>query len=1185
MKKKSLFTLLYAVMHTCFMYAQLITTNNTQQPQQIIEHLVGDNCASVSNITSPINGSVNNIVSYGTFNNANSNFPLQNGIVLTTGNVLNAGNTQLPIDLNDGEIDWETDPDILNILGIDQTLNATSIEFDFSTANDFVAFKYLFASDEYQQEYPCNFSDVFAIMIKPAGSADPFVNIALVPESLDFISVNTIHPDISGFCDAQNEDYFQGYNIGSTNFNGHTTVLTATSDVIPNNTYRIKFVIADHIDERFDSAVFIEAESFGGSIDLGPDQSICGNDLTLNANIDNPSADYSWFLNGNIIIGESNPTLEVNQSGTYSVEISIPVNTGSCTLTDSINIDIIPFQQAAPIGDLAICDSAPSDGVFQFDFPMLMDDEILDNLPSSNYNISYHTLLDDAQNDLNPIVDTYENTEPTEQIFVRIESLSGDCLQIGNFNISVSNSPNTVEITASVCNGQINDGGFEINFLSHFDSEISNFEFNRSVSYFLNETDAINNQNEIIETSEIVGSPNVIFARVSNNLSDCFSIERLNFDYQLQPEIDIDKFVASQCFDPDFFETSGPDIITYENATVSYNIDEIFDEIESNYPGIWIQIDALLGIIGDPRMFNTNATVFNIPLLLRFDGENCPTPLTLELHKNVLFNVFGEERIVARCDDFSNDGVYDFDLTDISNELVDGYEGISLTYYESEDDRDNQVNPINPNVPYTVNSPSEEVFITTRHNDCTFDSKVRLVIEPAPIASPQSVEACGEYNPDTNSTRILLNPYINTMVQGLGNVSVSFYATEQDAENNENAIESINVVGNFQQVYSRITNNATSCYSITTLDINIFESLDINSLSPIVICDADQDGFSIVNLLSVIPELSIDINEFDISFYETLDNALGERNEISNPEAYNSESQSIFIRIQRINLECFAIVDFEIAIFDNPIINGISDFINCTNATNTADFYFENKDSEIINGQENMQVFYFETENDAINKENEIDKTIAYQNTNNPQTIFVRLENELENSCFEISSLQIEVREAPIYNVPTDVFECDINNNGLASTDLNLKVNEIAEGSPSNLNISFHLTPLNAELGTNALAMDFTPTSNPQIIYSRVENLDSGCTSIDTFLVNTLALPEVNYGQSLTSCANNYQFEQLWDLTEIELLVLDGRQFGIEFSYFESEDDLFANQNVINNVESFTNTLGQNTLFIKIQNT
>ncbi|WP_299098123.1 hypothetical protein, partial [uncultured Winogradskyella sp.] len=73
--------------------------------------------------------------------------------------------------------------------------------------------------------------------------------------------------------------------------------------------------------------------------------------------------------------------------------------------------------------------------------------------------------------------------------------------------------------------------------------------------------------------------------------------------------------------------------------------------------------------------------------------------------------------------------------------------------------------------------------------------------------------------------------------------------------------------------------------------------------------------------------------------------------------------------------------------------------------------------------QQDMQVLYFETEDDAIDRENAIDKTAPYFNTSNPQTIYVRLENEAENGCYKVAPMLIEVRETPDYNIPTDIFE------------------------------------------------------------------------------------------------------------------------------------------------------------------
>ncbi|WP_243471252.1 T9SS type B sorting domain-containing protein [Winogradskyella sp. MH6] len=1182
-------TLLLFLLFVNFLFSQQIVTDNTLTPQQLIQNLVGDNCATVNNISSPYNGSVNNIISYGNFDRGTSSFPLESGIVLSTGSITNAGNSIITDNLNDGNINWETDPDVLNVLGIDRTLNATSIQFNFSTANNFVAFKYLFASDEYQQEYPCNFQDVFAILIRPAGSADPFVNIALVPDTTTEVSTYTIHPNINGFCEAVNEDYFQGYyNLPATNFNGQTTVLMANAEVIPNEVYEIKFVIADHIDQRFDSAVFIEAEGFGGSIDLGPDQSVCGSNLTLDAEIDNPSAVYSWFLDGNLIAGETNPTLLADQSGSYSVEISIPSSTNNCVLEDSIEIEIIPYQEAAPIDDLSVCDPAPSDGIYQFDFPLLKNDEILAELPSNNYNISYHLSIDDAQNNLNPLVGIYQNTEQEEIIFVRIESLNGDCLQIGSFNISVYLSPETNEITVEVCNGTIT----EITFtdLSALDFIVSNYQHNTTVTYFETEDDAINTINSITDFPDFENEPDAFFARVESDFNSCPSIVPVNLSYVSSPEIS--NVIINHCIDPNYNETVNGETVDYYSLTTDYNAIDMRDAYIDANP----EYEAILAlrILDHPNfpILHVSDPVFNLPITVRYVDENCPKTISIEIHKNLLFNVLGEETLISQCDDASNDGIIDIDLAEITEDLKNGYDDIELTYYETEEDRTLLSNAIDPSSTISV-ANNQSIFIRSTYGDCFYNSKISFEIEPLFNPQPVTIDYCGNTNLDTNTTTVSIPSLIDEIRLSLNTslnsaTTVELYLTQEDAENQENRLEEeYDINGDQQQFYVRVTDtfSPNQCYNFTTAQVNITNSINAVNPNPIVVCDEDQDGFYNVNLLSVIPEITDGTDNLVFSFFESYNNAADNINPILNPENYTTDTKEIFIRAEIDGMSCFTVFRFDVLIYADPQLNTISNLINCeVNPNVPAEFIFEDNDAQIIGNQQGMQVLYFETEDDAIDRENAIDKTVPYFNVSNPQTIYVRLENEAENGCFKVAPMVIEVRETPDYNIPTDIFECDVNNTGLATTNLSNTINEIELGSTTPLNVSFHLTPLNAEIGTNAIALNHTATTNPQIIYARIENANSGCYSIETFNLNTLSLPEVTYGQSLVACGNNYDTSVEWNLTEIELNILDGRQYNIDFTYFNSEDDAQNNVNAIANPTAYTNTSSPETVYARVRN-
>lgn len=1166
--------------HISFLYAQQISTDNTQQVNTLIQGLVGSDCSTASNISSTINGNTNNIISYGSFNKENSNFPLQSGLVLSTGNISSTGNTVNTSDLSDGTIDWATDSDILDVLGIDQTLNATSIEFDFQSVNNFISFKYLFASDEYQQEYPCNFKDVFAILIKRVGSADPYVNIALIPDSITEISTNNIHPNITGFCEAQNEDYFAGYNIGDTNFNGRTEVLTASTDIIPNETYHIKLIIADHIDERFDSAVFIEAEGFGNSIDLGPDQTICGTDLTLDANINNATAVYSWFLDGNPITGENNPTLQVDQSGNYEVEVSIPTSGNNCLITDSIAIEIIPFQESEPIEDWSVCDPEPSDGVYSFDFT-LKNDAIYANLPSTNYNITYYLSQEDSQNNQNAIEGFYQNTYESETIYVRIESLNGDCLRLGSFEISVLFSPNTHELTVEVCNDAFSDLAFS--YMDFFDIPVSNFEFNTTVSYHLTEEDAINFVNIITEIPDFQNRPNAIYARVVSDFTGCHSIVPINLYYAEPPEAF--RYILDSCLSPSHTENIDGETYNYETLPISYEVLDIFEEFETAYPEFTVQLE--LFIIDYPPIINTSETSFNIPVSIRYVGEDCPTHINIEIHKNLLYNLLKDEYIVSRCDDSSNDGIIDINLSDLSEELKNGFE-IDITLYETEEDRALLSNALDLNTTISV-VDAQNIYISSMYKDCSLNSKITFEIEPLSNVDPISIDYCGNTDLTTSTSIISIPPLIEQIQENFDMITdIELYLSQEDVENQNNPIyEEYEVTGSQQIFYARITDlfSPNQCSNFTTVEVNIANSINATNPEDIIVCDMDQDGFAVVNLESVIPQLSSGNDNILFTFFNSYENATENLNPITDTDSYLTESTELFIRADFGLANCFTVFRFNILIYEEPQLNSIPTFINCEeNPSFPSEFLFINKDINIINGQNNMQVLYFENEDNAINRVNPIDKNAPFSPTTNPQTIFVRLENVNENSCFKVAPMQVEVRQAPIFNNPTDIFECDINKTGFSTTDLNEKITEISAGSTTDLNISFHLTPLNAETGANEIPLNYTATSNPQLIYARIENSASGCVETPTFNFNTLSLPEITSGHSLTKCANNYEFSQQWNLSEIELNILEGRQYNIAFSYYESQTDLLEDNNPILNPETYTNTSNPQTLYAKITN-
>lgn len=79
------------------------------------------------------------------------------------------------------------------------------------------------------------------------------------------------------------------------------------------------------------------------ALDLGSDTVICGASLELNATF--PGASYLWGT------GETTPTLTVSATGLYSVASSI----GTCTETDSIQVEFLNAPIAPSVNDTTVC--------------------------------------------------------------------------------------------------------------------------------------------------------------------------------------------------------------------------------------------------------------------------------------------------------------------------------------------------------------------------------------------------------------------------------------------------------------------------------------------------------------------------------------------------------------------------------------------------------------------------------------------------------------------------------------------------------------------------------------------------------------------------------------------------------------------------------------------------------------
>ncbi|MGB1031974.1 MAG: choice-of-anchor L domain-containing protein, partial [Flavobacteriales bacterium] len=234
----------------------------------------------------------------GSFDSFNANVGINEGIILGSGDVRlgtgvgfdpmtfeqiigMGGNNEGGNSLGDGDFD-ANDEDLDQLSTVD-THDAAILEFDFTPTGDSISFRYVFASEEYN-EYVCGtVNDAFGFFLSGPGISGPYsnnaANLALIPNTDIPVTINTVNngspgdfqdetncENISALWDQNTEFYIDNTaittNVEIIEYDGLTVSLRAAAQVICGETYHIKIAIADGGDTSLDSGVFLQKDSF-----------------------------------------------------------------------------------------------------------------------------------------------------------------------------------------------------------------------------------------------------------------------------------------------------------------------------------------------------------------------------------------------------------------------------------------------------------------------------------------------------------------------------------------------------------------------------------------------------------------------------------------------------------------------------------------------------------------------------------------------------------------------------------------------------------------------------------------------------------------------------------------------------------------------------------------------------------
>jgi len=271
-------------------------------------------------------------------------------------------------------------------------------------------------------------------------------------------------------------------------------------------------------------------------------------------------------------------------------------------------------------------------------------------------------------------------------------------------------------------------------------------------------------------------------------------------------------------------------------------------------------------------------------------------------------------------------------------------------------------------------------------------------------------------------------------------VLASYFTTFQLAESNSGSLNK-NIPQTFpvgtNQIFIRLFDSATQCFSIISLTINVFPNPVLISPNPISICG---DTVSTFNLTSRNNQITGGNLNYQVFYYETQADFIA-NDFIQQPENFDSPTKTILVKVvDPANNNCVSTTSLSLAVVNIPgSVNNPTPIEKCDDSGFFV-FDLSERVSEIAgpSNQNNIIIRYYQNLADALSNTNQfIQNPTSFTNTiQNFQRIYVRItsttnfDSETGLGCFRVLELDLYVRPFTNNNLRTFPYYICVDENG-----------------------------------------------------------------------------------------------------------------------------------------------------------
>lgn len=379
------------------------------------------------------------------------------------------------------------------------------------------------------------------------------------------------------------------------------------------------------------------------------------------------------------------------------------------------------------------------------------------------------------------------------------------------------------------------------------------------------------------------------------------------------------------------------------------------------------------------------------------------------------------------------------------------------------------------------------------------------------------------------------------------------------------------------------TGNSCGLVSSDTT-LKIYALPVVSSPLSLVQCDDDSDGIATFNLTAKNDMISSNSAQDKFTYFTSFSGANANDSTflIQNPVAYTTADKPIWVRVENAN-ECFSLAQLNLIVSvtqlpDSFIISDISkcdDYIDAINndidGISSFDFTSIYNDIQdfLPSPNSNYTIKFYKNSTD-FNAEKDIDgSSLAisditnYRNIGYPnqQTIWVRVDSNLDNSCFGFKTFKIIVDPLPNINLNIDGNEDELICSDLPTFLVQINAG-IQDGSPTS-NYTYIWSKDGVLIPGKT---DYTLDVNAEGIYTVEVATLSGCGRIRTIKVTS-------------SDIAHFDTEIVADMTDINTITINVTGAG-DYEYsLDEQSGFFQDSNIFTNVPA-----GIHEIFIRDKN-